>query len=381
MGLTEESDELHLRVQRYAGAQGSTESFDSLALAIARFQQRHSPGFARLVRQHHSSLDTVQSIPALPSVAFRLARVALHPETLDVAKFYTSGTTLSERGVHPFRRLDTYRALSLNWGHAALASSLGRGAVVVALAPRPHQPPTSSLACMMQFFIDEFAGPWSVLPRVSRDAAMDDRWLVHDTGVDIAGLERAIEAAHREGRPLLVLATAFALVALLDAVAGRCLQCPDESLFMVTGGFKGRSRSVEPGLFRRQIAECAGLSESRIVAEYGMTELTSQLYEGTAPGAVLHGPRDVLLSPPWLRVEAVDGETLSPMPRGEPGLACFTDLGNIDSVVRVVTKDLIVEQGPGLRLLGRAPKSPARGCSLALESLLASGVSPKGQRG
>jgi hypothetical protein len=110
--------------------------------------------------------------------------------------------------------------------------------------------------------------------------------------------------------------------------------------------------------------------ESHVVAEYGMTELTSQLYEGTLPNAALAGEPDVLLEPPWLRVVPVEPETLSPVPPGELGIARIVDLGNVDSALVVQTEDLVRRRGAGIELLGRRPGATARGCSLALEALL-----------
>ena len=93
-----------------------------------------------------------------------------------------------------------------------------------------------------------------------------------------------------------------------------------------------------------------------------MTELSSQLYERSPSGR--------FQAPPWLKVEAVDPATLELLPDGETGLGRFVDLANGDSAVAVVTEDLIRKTPAGVELLGRRAGAPARGCSLALESLL-----------
>ena len=95
-----------------------------------------------------------------------------------------------------------------------------------------------------------------------------------------------------------------------------------------------------------------------------MTELTSQLYE--APG----NP-GIYLEPAWLRVIPVDPATLAPVSAGEIGIARIVDLGNVDSAVVVVAEDLVRRSGPGIELAGRRSGAPPRGCSLALEALLA----------
>jgi len=356
MSFLAESDALHARVQAFARA-GARDDFDELALAIARFQCRHSPGFARLVRHHASALDSVASIPAVPAEAFRLSRVAVHTVLDDQVRFRTSGTSSADTGTHAMRRLDTYRLLSLEFGRRALASSLGAPALVLALAPDPGTPEASSLGCMMRFFMHEFG-------------VAGEHWLLGPAGVDVGALEAAVATARSEGRPLLLLATAFALVALLDRMGARRLSAPERTLVMLTGGFKGKSRSIEPELLRRQVAALFDIDPARVVGEYGMTELSSQLYEGTAPGAELTGPPGVYLEPPWLRVTPVDPVSLATVPEGQIGLARFVDLGNIDSAVAILTEDLVRRVGPGIELCGRRPASVPRGCSLALESLL-----------
>jgi hypothetical protein len=173
----------------------------------------------------------------------------------------------------------------------------------------------------------------------------------------------------------LLLGTAFALVRLLDDLAGARLALPPGSVVMQTGGFKGRTREVSMEELRAGVSDALQLSPSRVVGEYGMTELTSQLYEGTVAESALAASKPgalpgIYFEPPWLQVTPVDPVSLRPVAEGEAGLACFTDLGNVDSAVRVVTQDLVRRQQGGIQLLGRQPGAPARGCSLAIEALL-----------
>jgi len=363
----EVSSGLHERVRAFARGE-RTDDFDSLALAIARFQAEASPGFARLVQSRGGGLERLADVPGVPTDAFRLTRVAVHPPELDVACFQTSGTTGSERGLHPFRTLETYEAVSLAFGRRALLGFRPGPRVVVSLAPAPGEAPTSSLGMMMTFFQREWDGRSLADGSFERELAA--RWLFEEDGLDVEGLEHAARVAMRRGEPLVVLATAFALVGLLDALGGRSLVAPQETCVMVTGGFKGRSREVGRDDLRRDVARAFGVPEAHIVAEYGMTELTSQLYEGTLPGAALQGEPDVLLEPEWLRVEPVDPVTLEPVAPGEVGIARIIDLGNVDSVLIVQTEDLVRRRGAGIELFGRRPGASARGCSLAVEAWL-----------
>lgn len=371
--LLETSNDLHERVQRFA-AGDTPDTFGGLALDIARFQADASEGFRRLVLSRGATLGALDDIPPVPSDAFRLARVATFDPGFDSVRFFTSGTTGAERGTHAMRRTDTYERLSLAYGRHALLAPEG-SAVVVALAPAPGTPPSSSLGYMMARFMEAFDGePLGELePRF--DSASRARWLVDENGVNLPGLEHAARVASRARRPLLVLGTAFALVRLLDDLAGARLPLPVGSVVMQTGGFKGRTREVSMEELREGVTAAFQLGAGRVVGEYGMTELTSQLYEGTIHESALAARHPdaapgVYFEPPWLRVTPVDPVTLLPVAEGKAGLARFIDLGNVDSAVSIVTQDLVERVGGGVKLLGRQPGAPARGCSLAIEALL-----------
>jgi hypothetical protein len=361
------SDALHARVRAFARAEGG-DDFETLALELARFQAEASPGFARLVAHRGRALERLSDIPGVPTHAFKLSRVAIHPPELDVARFVTSGTTQAERGVHAFRTTATYRALALAGGERALLGFSRGPRVVVSLAPEPAEEDSSSLGFMLELFQHEWDG--RALADGSPERERAARWLFGPDGLDLEGLEHAARVAARRGEPFLVLATAFALVALLDAAKERVLEAPATTAVMVTGGYKGRSREVPKAELRRDVARAFGVPEAHIVSEYGMTELSSQLYEGTLPGARLLGPPDVLLEPPWLRVVPVDPVTLEPVPDGEVGIARIIDLGNVDSAVAVQTEDLVRRRDGGIELLGRRPGAALRGCSLAVEAWL-----------
>ncbi len=370
--LREASDALHERVQAFAA--GAREDFDELALAIARFQAEASPGYQRLLRARGASLTSADEIVPVPSDAFRLTRVATFAPELDALRFYTSGTTGSERGTHAMRRRDTYEKLSLAFGRRALLGPRGR-AVVVALAPRPEDPPTSSLAYMMARFMEQFDGERLGELEPAFSSRSGCRWLLREDGVDFANLERASRVAAERGSPVLLLGTAFALVRLVDDRGQHQLSLPPGSVVMQTGGFKGRSREVTLEELRAAVSGALAVEPARVVGEYGMTELTSQLYEASITESELRRAHPgaepgTYFEPPWLRVTPVDPIDLRPVANGEAGLARFTDLGNVDSAVSVVTQDLVRRSGGGIQLLGRQPGAPARGCSLAIEALL-----------
>lgn len=339
------------------------EPFDALALAIACLQAEYVVPFARLLRARDVDLahaTSADAIPAVPCDVFRLTRVAAHPPALDVRVFRTSGTSqgAEARGEHALRTTATYEAAALAFGAAMLWPD-GPRLRTIALAPSVSEARDSSLGFMLDLFARNLAGAASAH--------------VHGVKLDLDGLERACADAREAGEPALVMGTSFAFVHLLDASAGRDFSLPAGSRAMQTGGFKGRSREVAAGELRLALASTFALSETAVVGEYGMTELSSQLYEATlvTPGVARHG---VYVAPPWVRVTAVDPVTLSPLPAGEVGLARIVDLANVDSSVAIQTSDRVRIGEDGIELLGRAPGAPPRGCSLAIDDLLGHGA-------
>lgn len=367
--LIDASEQLHARVRAFIASSldgaAASEPFDELALALARFQVAHLPALARLTSARGVRLEAALSaaeIAAVPTDVFRLARLAVHPPELDRAVFRTSGTSqgAQQRGEHALRVTETYAAAALAWGRAMLFPDAARLRPIL-LAPPPSEAPDSSLGFMMELFARELGGGGS--------------WHLQGGAVDVSGVQRACAEARRSQQPALVLGTSFAFVHLLDAAGARELGLPAGSRVMQTGGFKGRSREVAAPELRRAIAGAFGVPERHVVAEYGMTELSSQLYEGTLarPDEAEHGE---YLAPPWMRVVAVDPSSLAPLPDGELGLARFVDLANVDSSVALQTADRVrVSPSRGVEscrveLLGRSPGAPPRGCSIATDELL-----------
>jgi hypothetical protein len=367
----EESEVLHGRVRSFARATlsglGASDSFEQLALDIARYQAQHNPVLARLARHHGSALTSLDDVPAVPAGAFRMGRVSAHDAAEDAARFHSSGTT-GGAGVHAFRTLETYRELCVSWGRRALLSGVpGPGRVTVLGLAVPFEPERrSSLGYMMQQFMCSFDGR-ALAGDGPFDANEPGRWLLGPGGVDVGGLRRASAQAGARGEPLLLLATSFALAWLLEALQNAPLRLPPGSRILQTGGFKGHVRTLDDAALVRGIGAVLGVEPANVIGEYGMTELSSQLYDsGFGQG---EGGDSVFVEPPWLRVVPVDPIRLRPVPAGEVGMARFTDLANVDSALNVLTQDQVRRVPGGLVLLGRPAGAPLRGCSLGVDEL------------
>lgn len=361
------SSTLHQRARALVSAfergEDASADFDSLAIDLARYQAEHAPGFARLCSARGvdlQSLTRAESIPAVPTDAFKLTRVATFDPSETRATFRTSGTTVGARGSHEMRDASTYEAAALAFGRRWLVRDLDQPLPVVVLAPRPEAAPDSSLGHMCASFVRVFGEP----------ASPEQTWFVDGEVIDIGAFDERVAVALAKEQPMLVLATSFALVHFLDALGDATFALPAGSRVMQTGGFKGRSREVSAETLRAELAHAFGVDERAIVCEYGMTELSSQFYERTLfDSTATHG---LYAEPPWARVVPVDPESLEPVPDGEVGIAKIIDLMNVDSAVAVLTQDRVRRPRgtSGFELLGRAPGAPSRGCSIAIDELL-----------
>jgi hypothetical protein len=337
----------------------SEDAFSSMALRIFAHQFEACSvyrSFCQCRRAVPGAVERWEDVPAVPTRGFKHVELLSGPTT--EAVFRTSGTTggAGATGLHHVPRLSLYRASLLPNFEAHLLPE-GERMPMLSLIPSPRAAPESSLSAMIGVVADELV--------------TEVHWLAdHPTGVDPADFEGV--AADLAGRhsPALLVGTAFGFVHLLDGLigAGGSADLPEGTRIMETGGFKGRSRQVSRDELYAGLHRHLGVPSHRVVNEYGMTELLSQLYEPIlAEGDTARG-RHVL--PPWLRARALDPTSLLPLPPGETGILAFFDLANAGSVSHVLTEDLGSVDTDGVRLEGRAPGSEPRGCSLAVEELL-----------
>lgn len=357
---------LHQRVRAFVEAfergESALEPFEALAVAIAAHQAESSPAYARLLAARGVRVDErtrLEALPAVPTDAFKATRIATFPEEEASLVFRTSGTTLGARGEHSLRDGLTYDRAACAFGRVhLLPRGLDRVPVVV-LGPSPREAPDSSLGRMNAAFVESFG-------RVRPDEAP---FVVEGGTIDLAAFDRAVSHALAMGDDaMLVLGTSFAFVHLLDALDDAPFPLPKGSVVMQTGGFKGKSREVEPSELRGALASAFAIDRRQVVGEYGMTELGSQFYERTYVDP--EAREGVYYEPPWARVEAVDPVSLEPVPAGAIGLARIVDLVNVDSAVVVQTQDRVRRVEGGFELLGRMAGAPPRGCSIAIDELL-----------
>jgi hypothetical protein len=379
-------DDLAQSIARFV-ADPADGDFDELAAEAFAFQVERVAPIRRLAEARGvtpgAGLDW-RRIPAVPTAAYKTLRVTVAGEEEGdgaagpaveggdggsvggalggraVEVFRSSGTSAggAERSVHVHPFPDLYRATI---DAAFPRFCLPRGGLapgerppMLALVPRREERPDSSLS----FMVDHVVGRWG---------GEASAWGLGPRGVDARATRSWLGARQRAGRPVLVLATAFALADLVAGLERLDLRfrLPAGSVVFETGGFKGREREVAPGELAAAVAGRLGVPPSAVVREYGMTELTSQLYSASLAG----GDPELYVAPHQVRVRVVDPESLDEMPAGESGLVAIFDLANLSSAVHLLTEDLGRIEPGGLRLLGRAPGADLRGCSLTVEEL------------
>ena len=327
--------------------------FEALALEAFAYQFERLAAYGAMCERAGRTPGTVQSwheVPRVPASAFATVELATdEPKEI----FRSSGTLDERRSVHRHPFPDLYRA-GIDATFAAAVLPAGGRRPILSLVPPRDVAPDSSLGFMVDHAIGRYGAPESLCAFGAR-------------GVEGGKARSWLNARQREGRPIAILATSYALADLLDFL-GRIdlkFRLPSGSVVMETGGFKGRTKEVSRAELHARLKNQLDLPGDAIVAEYGMTELTSQAYTRTLFG----GDPELFVPAPWMRVTALDPVTLHELPHGESGLLSFFDLANVGSALHVLTEDLGSTEAGGFRLAGRAPDAALRGCSLLAEEL------------
>ena len=337
---------------------GHGSDFDALALRALQYQARHNLPYARFLKAMGCDPETFghwTDVPPLPTSAFKDAVLSTGS---GVHTFTTSGTTRGgeRRGQHHLPTLDLYAASWPEPFRRALLPDTDR-MLIVGLVPDWSEVPESSLAYMVRGVIRRFGKPGS-------------RSYLSKEKLHVTQLANGLGDASENGEPVLILATALALDAFLDAVVAP-IRLVAGSRIMDTGGFKGRKREVSRSEMLERYQDRLGIPPSHVVGEYGMTELSSQAYEGSLQDSQRTFANAVrrYQGPAWLPTRVLDPVTLQEVPPGETGLLAHCDLANACTVSSVVTEDLGRMHDDGFEVLGRAPGADLRGCSLLTEEI------------
>ena len=337
--------------------QRSVPDFNALALRIFAHQLHYNQPYARYCASAGVTPEALPSsweaIPPIPAGAFKEAVLSTFDPQRAQLVFETSGTTQGVGGKHYMENAKLYDASLLAGFRDAMLGDVSPKLRYLMLVPNPEQRPQSSLGYMMRKVAQTYGDG-------------HECWYLDGDVLHIDAFIADARSASLEEAAICIAGTAFAFVQLLDALEERgisSLPLPSGSRIMETGGFKGRTRVVKRSELYANLQSMFEIASHRIVAEYGMTELTSQYYDAT------FGDVRTKKSPPWLRPRVVgpDNRTL---PTGTVGALVHVDLANRSSCVAVQTEDLgVAVEGGGLILIGREQGAELRGCSLDAETL------------
>ena len=306
-------------------------SFEEVALDLYRWQREHNPQYDRFCGA--VQVREWSEIPAVPATLFRDLTLTSFPQDDAAVVFRTSGTTSGSQGAVHLMDTEIYDLSARVHAERSLGPLPTKG---LSLVPSGAD---SSLGHMCASFVPGMENCFSATEGVQSDQAWS-----------------AIARCAQAGEPLFIPGTAFAFADLLDADHPP-VTVPPGSIVMVTGGFKGRRRSVPPGVLYETLAR--RIVGAQVVAEYGMSELASQLW--AIPAGAPFVP------PPWMRVLAVDPWTGVVSTRG---ILRFYDLANHQTVMAIETGDVGVVMPDGsVRLEGRLEGARPRGCSLSVEEV------------
>ena len=340
----------------------SDDDFTWLALSVFRFQFQNNLPYRKYCERRDATPDVIAQwleIPALPTAAFKEARLVAGDAADAQAVFRTSGTTLGteKRGAHYLLDLELYeRSLLPTFQHFVLGGQAN--VPMLSLVPAWHAGAESSLAYMVHSLLRALG-------------TADSLYGIDDGGIQLPKMDDWLTRHVRAARPVCIIGTSLAFVHWFERLQRQNISyaLPEGSRLMDTGGFKGAQISISSSELRDRYRELLGIPARSVINEYGMTEMLSQFYD-----AHLHQPecRSSKQGPPWTRTAVVDPGTLRPLPRGETGLLRHFDLANLFSVAAIQTEDLGVENDCGFQVLGRAAGATPRGCSIAMDIFLSS---------
>lgn len=337
---------------------GCTDAqFDALALQLFARQHAGNAAYRKFCQLRGATPRTVKSwreIPAVPISAFKEVTLSCAPADGAQRVFMTSGTTRGDvKGRHYHPTLAVYDAsMTRNFGQRFMQGAPRLPMAI--LFPSEREMPNSSLAHYLALAVEQFGAPGS-------------DWYVTLQGMRTERLCAMLRAAEKSGEPCALLGASYAFVHLMDALLerGETFRLPAGSRILDTGGYKGHSRELPLEAFYAGLAASFGLPRERCINMYGMTELSTQLYDdGNARvPSVKSGPH-------WIRSRLVDPLSGREVTRGERGVLVHCDLANFNSVTSILTEDVGVAADAGFLLLGRAEGAQAKGCSLAVEEFL-----------
>ncbi|GAB4022414.1 long-chain-fatty-acid--protein ligase [Spirosoma koreense] len=337
---------LRQQILTLSGRLPDRDAFESLALAIFRYQAVYNPVYSRYLHHLNVRPEQVRSlhqVPFMPIGFFKTHTVLTGTNVLEdkTLTFASSGTTGDQTSRHLVPDPELYDAISTQIFEQTYGPL--RNFHILALLPSYLERNNSSLVYMVQRFM-------------AQTDSKESGFFLHNHQELTERLRQL--SRQEDAKKILLIGVTFGLLdwAESDQDLSFLSRFPD-LIVMETGGMKGRRKE----LLREEVHEILThrLGIRAVHSEYGMTELLSQAYSS---GAGVFRPSATLRV--FLR-DINDPFLLYPDDYTRTGGINVADLANLDSCAFIETQDLGQYLGDDhFRVIGRFDNSDVRGCNL-----------------
>ncbi|KIY23487.1 CoF synthetase [Mesobacillus subterraneus] len=346
--------------------EGNSETnFNGLAVTLFQYQFQHNLPYKKFCQTKRKTPLTVKKwdeIPPMPIQGYKELMLACEPPEEAAAVFMTSGTTNPEtkgKNYHP--TLAVWDG-SMNAPFKKFVLPDVDKMMIFVLSPAADLNEHSSLSRYLSNAVTYFG-------------TENSRFFFTEAGLEMKTVASALRECEDRGEAVMLMGATFAYVHLLDYFLEKNLRfhLAAGSRIFDTGGFKGQTREIEMDKLYGMFAEIFNVKRNMCINMYGMTELSSQVYDQTILSTYESGQTIFdKTGPAWLKTMILDTDTLEPVPNGKSGVIAHYDLANWNSCLAILTEDIGYRTEHGFVILGRVQGSEARGCSIAIDQLMQS---------
>ncbi|MEO6190923.1 MAG: acyl transferase [Saprospiraceae bacterium] len=316
--------------------------FDELTIRIFHYQAAHNSvykSFLEKINCKISEVNNLQDIRFLPIELYKTNEIK-SGEWTEQLIFLSSGTSHSLRSKHYVADPNWYEQISWEIFKEQVLDKLEYNSSrikLLGLLPGYNENLSSSLMYMLKAFSKKING--------------DVQDLLFS---DFVRLKAAIEEHIKQEYQVILFGVSFALLDFAEK-----FQIDSTFLNIIeTGGMKTDSRSFSKQEIIARLYH--GFPHSKIISEYGMTELLSQAYAMDGINYLLPSSMKIMLT------EIEDPCTYLGVNRR--GRINIIDLSNIDTCCFIQTGDAGIFSSDGsFQVLGRIQDEELRGCNLNYE--------------